>query len=230
MIVARGGARVLPFTSRLAAVRLFGAIGGGLCLLTAGVLLTGGVPGVVSPPNIPWLADMGFVLAYAVIGAVALAAAAQAGRDHVRAAGSFGMAGLFALTLDATDVPASPRAIPGVLLVAAACTALTLRGERTVGASFGLGRMLAWAAAGVGLVAQVLLGVFIITATGLVAPWWLMLILLAVWGLQFVLALWLLRMQPWLVLVIPPITFAVVFRLLLFVDELVTITASLLGA
>ncbi len=212
-----------PRSPQVVAARLLAAVGGGLSLLKAIALIARGVPGPVSPPTIPPIIDAGFILAYALVGAAGLGAA-LAWRAGDGRAGRLALAGALGLLLDASGITAAPWVLPGVALLAAAGVAYATgetggRRERS-----GPLRAAARLAVGLGLLAQVAVAVPFL-AIGLAVPGYGVLGLYAVWGLMLALALRVRAPHPWLVPAIPPVTFAVIYRLLLLGGEIFGWTA-----
>ena len=212
-----------PRSPQVVAERLLAAIGGGLSLLKAIALIARGVPGPVSPPTIPPIVDAGFILAYALVGTAGLGVAFAWGAGAGRAA-RLALAGLLALLLDASGITAAPWVLPGVALLAAGGLASTLGGADEGRELSGPLRAASWIAVGGGLLIQVAIGGPLLVV-GLAVPGYGVLGLYAVWGLLLALALRIRRTHPWLVPAIPPVTFAVIYRLLLLGGEVFGWTA-----
>ncbi len=201
------------------AARLLAALGGGLYLLKATLLATGGVPGPLSQPNMPPVIDVGFILAYALVGAAGLAHALRARSLTDRMAIGLVLAAMLGILLDVSGITALPWVIPGLVLLVAAVVTYALRNTSERREAPGTTRALGRVAAGIGLLVQALVGVSFLPF-GLGVPAYGMLALYVVWGLMLALAFRVRRTHPWAVLAIPPVTFALMYRLVLLGGEM----------
>ncbi|MGH8884902.1 MAG: hypothetical protein ACRDYX_06965 [Egibacteraceae bacterium] len=172
----------------------------GLLTAAAGLVELGKALAVAGQPAVGVLAVLN-----GLVGVVALAGLALVWTRPRAAALVQATAGLAAITLDGIGSP-PPRMLPGAALVIAAATAFAA-GQADLDATpatFTWTRLAAW----VGLGLHLVVGLPFL-ALGLLAPLWAILVLWAVWGALLTLAIRLRHTRPWLVLVIPPVTAAI---------------------
>lgn len=162
-----------------------------------------------------------FLSGQAALGLATLAAVLVWRRDLCRAGGLLAAIGLLAVLLDAGGGGAPPRVLPGVAILAGGLLARFAVGGYPVGrprqrhlvSSSVAGRLAAavgWLAVG----AQLAL-ILPFLAVGLGAPAWAVVVLYALWGAMLAVALRMRRAHPFSTLLVPPVTFGLMYWLLI---------------
>lgn len=161
---------------------------------------------------------VGFMLVEGTLGVAAMVAATRmlsGGRGRWLVAAS----GLAMVLLDAGGGGAPPRVLPGLVVLAGGLVASAALAGTPVASPAVAGlprgeRVLRSALAGLGVGGQFLVAVPFL-AVGLAAPPWAVAVLFIVWGALTALALRLYRSRSPLTLLLPPVTFALMYGLLL---------------
>jgi hypothetical protein len=217
----------IPTTSPWLTVgALLSGVGGALYLLKAWPFAMDAlrVVGFMSFLDTPQVLQVASAAVIGALGVIGIGAALQSRSQPRQAIAGAALAGMVGLLLDTSGALAPPRLIPGLLLLAAAAMIYSLRDTPDGRTVTTFTYMLAQVVFGVALLAHGVLALYFVPF-GLGVPPQGMAMLYIIWGGMLALAWRLRREYPWLTLAIPPITFLLIYRLLLLAERLFAWTA-----